>query len=82
MFFEELDMRNRIRNYKNKEQSINIYVIPDTHPKVEWISNYLKTAKSIVIYRSSYSNEILKLSENKEIHVEALGPFTAIRHLE
>lgn len=70
------------RNYKNKEQSINIHVVPDAHPKVEWISNYFKKAKSTLIYRSSYSNEILKLYDNNENHIELLGPFTAIKYLE
>lgn len=70
------------RKYKNKEQSINIYVIPDNYSKVEWISNYLKTAKNTVIYRSSYSNEILKLYYNNENHIDVLGPFTAIKYMK
>lgn len=70
------------RNYKNNEQSINIYVLPDTHPKYESISNYFKSTKSTLIYRSSYSYEILSLYSNNENHIEVLGPFTAIKFFQ
>ncbi|OGS69031.1 MAG: hypothetical protein A3F91_00250 [Flavobacteria bacterium RIFCSPLOWO2_12_FULL_35_11] len=67
------------RNFKNQNISINVHVIPKNNAKMEWITNYLKETKSTVIYRSSYSSEILKLYENKENKIEVLGPFTAIK---
>jgi hypothetical protein len=70
------------RNFRNKNSSINVYIIPDNYNKIEWIENYLKTTKRTVIYRSSYSNEILKLKNNKKNAVEVLGPFTVIKRGE
>jgi hypothetical protein len=67
------------RNFKNNNYSINLYVVPNNCSKTEWIERYFKTAKSTVIYRSSYSNEILKLQKNKENIIEVLGPFTVIK---
>lgn len=49
---------------------------------MEWITNYLKETKSTVIFRSSYSSEILKLYEKKENKIELLGPFTAIKKVD
>jgi len=70
------------RNFKNQNISINVHVIPENNIKMEWITNYLKETKSPVIYRSSYSSEILKLYENKENKIEVLGPFTAIKKVD
>jgi hypothetical protein len=67
------------RNFKNKNTSITMYVVPDNCSKNEWIEHYLKTATSAVIYSSSQSNEILKLHKNKENKIEVLGPFTVIK---
>lgn len=67
------------RNFKNNNSSINVYVVPDKYSKTEWIENYFKTSKTSVLYRSSYSNEILKLHKNKENKILVLGPFTAIK---
>jgi hypothetical protein len=67
------------RNFKNKNTSITMYVVPDNCSKNEWIEHYLKTATSAVIYSSSQSNEILKLQKNKENKIEVLGPFTVIK---
>ena len=67
------------RNFKNKNYSIKVYVVPDNCSKIEWIEKCFKTATSTVIYRSSYSNEILKLQNNKENKIEVLGPFTVIK---
>lgn len=66
------------RNFKNKNSSITVYIIPDNCSKIEWIENYLKTTKRTVIYRSSYSNEILQLNNNKNA-IEVLGPFTVLK---
>jgi len=67
------------RNFRNKNTSITIYVVPDNCSKKEWIEQYFKTATRTVIYSSSYSNEILKLQNNKENKIEVLGPFTVIK---
>jgi hypothetical protein len=67
------------RNFKNKNTSITMYVVPDNYSKNEWIENYFKTATSPIIYSSSQSNEILKLQKNKENKIEVLGPFTVIK---
>ena len=64
------------RNFKSKNSSITLYVIPDNYAKNEWIEHYLKTATSTVIFSSSQSNEILRLQNNKENKIEILGPFT------
>ena len=67
------------RNFRNEKNSITIYVVPDNCSKTEWMENYFKTAKKMVIYRSTYSNEILKLQKSKENKIEVLGPFTVIK---
>jgi len=67
------------RNFKNKNYAIKVYVVPDNCSKIDWIEQYFRTATSTVIYRSSYSNEILKLQNNKENKIELLGPFTVIK---
>ncbi len=67
------------RNFSNKNNSITIYVVPDNCSKTEWMENYFKTSNKMVIYRSTYSNEILKLHKNKENNIEVLGPFTVIK---
>ena len=68
------------RNFRNEKNSITIYVVPDNCSKTEWVENYFKTANKLVIYRSTYSNEILKLQKNKENKIEILGPFTVIKN--
>jgi len=70
------------RNFKNKNTLITMYVVPDNCSKTEWIESYFKTATNAVIYSSSYSNEILKLQENKENKIEVLGPFTVIKKIK
>jgi hypothetical protein len=67
------------RNFKNKNTSITMYVVPDYCSKNEWIENYFKTAMSPVIYSSSQSNEILKLLKSNENKIEVLGPFTVLK---
>jgi hypothetical protein len=67
------------RNFRNEKKSITIYVVPDNCSKTEWMENYFKTSNKMVIYRSTYSNEILKLQKNKENEIEVLGPFTVIK---
>ena len=67
------------RKFKNGNSSINVNIIPDNLHRIDWITNYLKETDSTVIYRSTYSSEILKLYENKENNIEVLGPFTAIK---
>jgi hypothetical protein len=67
------------RNFKKKNTSITIHVVPDNCSKKEWIEQYFKTATSTVIYRSSYSNEILRLQNNEENKIEVLGPFTVLK---
>lgn len=75
-----LDKKNILfRKYSNKETSINVYVIPDNCSKSEWILNYFKNSKNNVIYRSSYSNDILTLLKNEKKEVKILGPFTVLR---
>lgn len=70
------------RNFKNESVSINVYVIPDNCSKIDWLTNYLKQTKNTVIYRSTYSNEILKIYKNKKNKVEIFGPFTAIKKVD
>lgn len=67
------------RNFKNKNVSINVYVIPDNCSKMDWLTNYLKQTKNTVIFRSTYSNEILKIYKNNKNKVEVFGPFTALK---
>jgi hypothetical protein len=67
------------RDFKNKNTTITMYVVPDNCSKNEWIEHYFKTATSAVIYSSSQSNEILKLLKNKEKKIEILGPFTVLK---
>lgn len=70
------------RNFRNESTSINVYVIPDNCSKIDWLTNYLKQTKNTVIYRSTYSNEILKIYKNKKNKVEVFGPFTAIKKVD
>lgn len=70
------------RNFKNESVSINVYVIPDNCSKIDWLTSYLKQTKNTVIYRSTYSNEILKIYKNKKNKVEIFGPFTAIKKVD
>ncbi|WP_310557722.1 hypothetical protein [Flavobacterium sp.] len=67
------------RNFKNKNSSITVNVVPDNCSKNEWIEHYFKTDKNVIIYSSSQSNEILKLQKNKENKIELIGPFTVIK---
>lgn len=73
------DKEIQYRNFKNKNLTITVNVVPDNCSKKEWIEHFFKTAKSTVIYRSTYSNEILRLQQNKENKIEVLGPFTVIK---
>lgn len=70
------------RNFKKNDFSIKMYVVPDNYSKSDWISNFLKTTKKTVIYRSSYSNDILQLYNDKENKIEIIGPFTVIKNAE
>lgn len=67
------------RKFKNENLSIYVNIVPDNLHKIDWITNYLTETDSTVIYRSTYSSEILKLYEKKENNIEVLGPFTAIK---
>jgi hypothetical protein len=70
------------RNFRNESSSINVYVIPDNCSKIDWLTNYLQKTKNTVIYRSTYTNEILKIYKNKKNKVEIFGPFTAIKKVD
>ncbi|MDO9276197.1 MAG: hypothetical protein Q7T92_11690 [Lutibacter sp.] len=70
------------RNFNNDDILINVNIIPDNVHKMEWIASYLKLTINPVIFRSSYSSEILKLYENNENKIEVLGPFTAIKKVD
>lgn len=66
------------RIFAKGRDSITVRVVPDG-PKVPWISAFFKTAAQPVIYRSTYSNDILKLQLENNPNINILGPFTAIK---
>ncbi len=66
------------RDFVKGNDTIKLKVVPDNCSKVEWISNLPIEKGKKVIYRSSYSSEILQLYNTKKGKVTIIGPFTAI----
>lgn len=66
------------RDFVKENDTIKLMVAPDNVSKVEWISNFPVEKGKKVIFRSSYSSEILQLYNAKKGNVKIIGPFTAI----
>lgn len=64
------------RSFTKGKESIAINIVPDAN-KTEWIVGYFnQNPDRPIVFRSSYSNDILKLGASKNARI--LGPFTAI----
>lgn len=66
------------RDFTKGNDTIRIYVIPDDCSKRDWIANFKVEKNKKVIFRTSYSSDILHLYHNKNGAIKVLGPFTAI----
>lgn len=66
------------RVFKKGKDSITINVVPHTS-QAEWMREYLRNSKKTVVYRTSYSNDILKLYLWQSDSVQVVGPFTVIK---
>jgi hypothetical protein len=65
------------RVFKKEQHTIVLKVVPENN-KVKWISAYFKDSQVPVVYRSSYSTDILKLQGQQGNGIKIIGPFTAI----
>ena len=66
------------RDFVKGNDTIKLNIVPNKCLKVEWISNLPIEKNKKLMYRSSYSSEILQLSNIKKNRVKIIGPFTAI----
>jgi hypothetical protein len=66
------------RDFVKGNDTIKLNIVPNKCLKVEWISNLPIEKNKKLMYRSSYSSEILQLSNIKKNKVKIIGPFTAI----
>jgi hypothetical protein len=66
------------RDFVKGNDTIQLKVVPDDSSKVAWISNLKIQKNKKVIFRSSYSSEILQLYHSKNDQLKIIGPFTAI----
>lgn len=66
------------RVFKKGTRSIVVREVP-SESKAAWIAQYMKHAPNPVVFRSSYSNDILKLKTSNTGNITFLGPFTAIK---
>lgn len=66
------------REFTKENDTIKLMVIPDDGSKMDWISKYKVEKNKKVIFRSSYSSDILHLYINKKGAIKIIGPFTAI----
>lgn len=73
-FLEDED--GAYREFSNGNNKVSIRIVKGGN-KSAWMAGYLKTAKHPVAFRSSYSNDILKLATTADVKI--LGPFTAIK---
>lgn len=70
---------NRIhRTFRRENDSIVLEVIPISD-KVAFLNNQFKKTKNPIVFRSSYSNDILKLMTQHGDSITVLGPFTVIK---
>jgi hypothetical protein len=73
------DMRTYLfRDFIKGKDTIKLHVIPDDCSKMDWISNFKAAKNKKVMFRSSYSSEILHLYQNKKGAIQLIGPFTAL----
>jgi hypothetical protein len=66
------------RDFVKGNDTIQLKVVPDDCSKVTWIADLPIQKNKKVIYRSSYSSEILQLYHIKKGGLKIIGPFTAI----
>lgn len=66
------------RDFIKGKDTIKLTVIPDDCSKIDWISKYKAEKNKKVMFRSSYSSDILHLYNNKKGAIKLIGPFTAI----
>lgn len=64
------------RVFRKGQRSIVVREVP-SEAKAAWMSQYMARANHPVVFRSSYSNDILKLASMQNLRL--LGPFTAIK---
>lgn len=64
------------RVFSNGQRNIVVREVP-SEAKAVWMSEYMARAKHPVVFRSSYSNDILKLASMQNLRLP--GPFTAIK---
>lgn len=65
------------RIFIKNQDTIALEIVPE-NDKVAWLTGYAKVVHKPIIYRSSYSNDILKLQAQQQENIKILGPFTAI----
>jgi hypothetical protein len=66
------------RDFIKEQDTIKLMVIPDDCSKMDWITNFKPEINKKVMFRSSYSSDILHLYHNKKGAIKLIGPFTAI----
>jgi len=66
------------RDFVKGNDTIKLNIVPNNCSKTEWISKLVIEKNMKLLYRSSYSSEILQLSNTKKNKVKIIGPFTAI----
>ncbi len=72
------DSHGASRVFTKGSDSITVRLVPESS-KVQWMQAFFKTAPQPVVYRSAYSNDILRLQLENTGNINILGPFTAIK---
>ncbi len=68
------------RDYKNENKTIRINVIPDISSKSDWIYSFFIKTNNSIVFRSSYSSDILRLNEENLYSLKIIGPFTILKN--
>ena len=67
------------RNFIKEKDTIQLQVVPDdSGSKAAWIADLPIQKDKKVIFRSSYSSEILQLYQIKKAQLKIIGPFSAL----
>lgn len=66
------------RFFTKGKDTVAIHVVPG-NAKSAWIKDYFDKTARPAIFRSSYSNDMLKLQAYQSANITFLGPFTAIK---